>query len=112
VGRKIFSILTCILILGASNCDKEEKFQSCPMTDQIKEDCKSDTVSCVVAVHPQCPDDVCLIYKFKNITTGDLWVSEPFCTLECAAAEDCPADSTCFDYLDKKYCVPNEYLQQ
>lgn len=111
MSRKIFTILTCILIFGALNCEKEEKFQSCPMTEDIKKDCKDENVSCAVAMHPQCPDDICLIYKFKDITTGDLWLSEPFCTFECSAATDCTEDSSCLDYLDKKYCIPNKYLQ-
>ena len=97
----------CLLVLAsvAAGCADEELFITCPMDKSIEAICSAadgDTrLTCVVAQHPQCPDDVCLRWKGN----------ESLCTKVCnPEGNDCPGGSTCTAYADTFYCVKNEHL--
>ncbi|MCB9733043.1 MAG: hypothetical protein H6745_10575 [Deltaproteobacteria bacterium] len=98
--RTAVFLLSCLAISLLTACPEDEFFQSCPMSESILDTCRAEsqstTLTCVVADHPQCEEKICA--KWED--------SEPFCSRECEADADCPADSTCQTYLDFSFCVP------
>lgn len=98
------------LAIGAlfGGCADEPLYGGCsygptsgPNESTINKNCNHEDgtalFTCVVELHPQCPQDVCL--QWKN--------SEPFCTRRCASDDECPG-GTCETYsstLGKFYCV-------
>jgi hypothetical protein len=95
------SMLLGICLMGPGACGDDNMFSPCPFSNSIEESCSEDTAkyTCVVAAHPYCDEQVCLS-----------WLeSAPFCTQVCQADTDCPSGSTCRDYLEDSYCVPDSY---
>ncbi len=107
--RISFIALTALLLLA---CEAEEEFMACPFDDTITTTCTSDEtglkLTCVVAKHPQCPNDVCLQWKSTN---------NPVCSQECDPDPDaagCPGNSKCMPFnenSEEHYCVPEEFLE-
>jgi hypothetical protein len=91
----------CALALAAlAGCEGgTEHFLSCQFDPLLAEEdflrCTSaiegvstDSESCIVAKHPQCPEDVCLSWAG----------SDPFCSMSCTDDASCPAGSVCRTY--------------
>ena len=105
--RISFIALTALLLLA---CEAEEEFMACPFDDTITTTCTSDEtglkLTCVVAKHPQCPNDVCLQWKSTN---------NPVCSQTCEPdTTSCPGGSTCMPFNENSedyYCVPDEFLE-
>ena len=119
-------ILLSIVFVFA--CGKEASYQACPVPQSMAQKCSEKTMkdlcgplgldcyaSCVVEDHPVCNGDPCLIYNYKDMESGQLFMSKPFCTFECDPAneeQDCGKDAKCMPYLGKYYCVPTKYIQK
>ena len=118
VGVRQGAIVAALLAAGLS-CGEKQDFQSCPMTQSMKDDCQaqqsqtqcSTYSSCAVMEHPQCPSGPCMIYQYRQVGRPDPYKTEPFCTFECSrqSPADCPAGSKCMPFLAGSYCVPNAY---
>jgi len=102
--------LTAIAALLVFGCEVEETFISCPFDDTINKTCEADdeglNMTCVVAEHPQCPNDVCIRWK-----SADHAVCSMTCSPDGAA---CPGASSCMPFNENSndyYCVPNSLLE-
>ena len=106
VRAGLLGVLACLAALSASGCAEDALFEACPLSNSITEACASEDAgsdfNCVVLDHPSCLEQVCA--SWRN--------SEAFCTRLCTAETDCPAGSTCTDYLDTAFCVPDSLTGQ
>ena len=114
------ALLASVLLVA---CESRPDYESCLMTDQMKQDCDgaalaqqcaaSQTdcyVSCVVKKHPQCPgseESPCMIFQYRKIGETESYSHGPFCTYSCTGDVDCGNGARCMPVLDKQYCVPN-----
>lgn len=118
-------IAILLLVLATLGCESKEQFEFCDMSAKMKSDCEFDTLdaicdplqttcyaSCMVGDHPQCLDGPCMIFQFRELGSADTYMSTSFCTFECADNEFCPEMSTCLQFLNKKFCVPDEHIVQ
>ena len=100
LARKCMLIAAIVSLAAVAGCEEEEFFRSCPLSATIIEACEiestSTTLTCVVAQHPICDEQICA--KWEG--------SESFCSRTCLADTDCPSGSSCLTYLDFAFCVP------
>ena len=124
---RILSIIPVILFTLLS-CGQEAQYASCPMPSSMADECKQLTMdnqcknlgvkcraSCIVEDHPECKNNPCLEYNYKDPVTGDQAMTPPFCTKECkpdanGKSAECGDNALCLPYLDKNYCIPLEYV--
>ena len=87
---------------GAGCDEKVELFHDCPLSESILQACEAESteteITCVVAQHPMCEERVCAEWEG----------SRSFCTKICDATHACPSGSSCEEYLNFSFCVPDE----
>ena len=129
-----------VVLLTLLSCGKEGEYAPCSMPKDMKNECELSTdraktsgneqwlkdqcegsglecqISCVVGSHPECDNNPCVQYNYKNLETGTQFTStSPFCSKECTPDKDgkspvCGDDALCMPILDKNYCIPLEYM--
>ena len=91
--------------LALSGCLDDENYAACAFAVDYNAECNTQTVdeedetqqgiNCVITQHPQCDDGICVRYQG----------SDPFCSMACITADDCPAGGICEEFA--KGCDDN-----
>jgi len=126
MSRKI-TILLMVLAMGfvlggLGGCETEKAYTVCELDKEVtsKNICSGSSgassdssTSCVVRLHPHCPDNVCLSYFSR----------QAICTHACTGDGDCHDDGilgTCWEFAGAaggkpadRYCVPpDDYYEK
>ena len=127
---RLLLIISATLFVLAS-CGKEPDFGSCHIPEDLTQECNQLQVdkecqdlmvkckaSCMVQKHPECSDNLCLIYNYTDMVSGAEATTPPFCTWECTPkdaegnSDDCGSGALCKPYLGSNYCIPLKYINK